>query len=120
MTIHQLLTHTSGLASETPEPLVGADARPTLRPELADVLGKQPVRHPAGRRHHYSNPGYALLGALVGRTRGPAGTRRCSRRSWTRSGMARTTLSPEPPHARGFAVHPWATSCSSSPPTPPG
>ena len=23
-------------------------------------------------------------------------------------GMARTTLSPEPPHARGFAVHPWA------------
>ena len=23
-------------------------------------------------------------------------------------GMARTTTSPEPPHARGFAVHPWA------------
>ncbi|MDH6132164.1 CubicO group peptidase (beta-lactamase class C family) [Kitasatospora sp. MAA4] len=107
LTIHQLLTHTSGLASETPEPwwerTVG-----TLRPELADVLGEQPVRHPAGRRHHYSNPGYALLGALVEQLRGEPWGQVLQREVLDPLGMTRTSLLPQMPHAGGFAVHPWA------------
>jgi hypothetical protein len=39
---------------------------------LLDVLGADPQLHPAGQRHHYSDPGYALLGALVERVRGEA------------------------------------------------
>ncbi|MDH6124785.1 serine hydrolase domain-containing protein [Kitasatospora sp. GP82] len=107
LTIAQLLAHTSGLASETPGPwwerTTGA-----LRPELADVLGEQPVRHPAGSRFHYSNPGFALLGALVERLRGEPWGDVLRREVLEPLGLTRTTLLPRAPHAGGFAVHPWA------------
>jgi D-alanyl-D-alanine carboxypeptidase len=66
-TIAQLLSHTAGLASETPGPWWERSPG-ELRPGLADILSPQP--HPAGRLFHYSNPGYGLLGALVGQLRG--------------------------------------------------
>ncbi len=81
-TVAQLLSHTSGLAAEADGPWWERTPG-ELRPELADIL--RPAPHPAGRIFHYSNPGYALLGALVGRLRGQAGNRRCSGRSWIRS-----------------------------------
>ena len=107
VTVGQLLAHTSGLASETPSPWWERTPG-SLRPELPDVLGPDPVRHPAGRRFHYSNPGYALLGALVEAKR---------RRAWHEVlreevleplGMRRTSREPQAPAAGGFAVHPWA------------
>ena len=70
--------------------------------------GISPARHPAGRLFHYSNPGYALLGALVGELRGRVWHEVLRQEILEPLGMARTTLQPEPPHARGFAVHPWA------------
>ena len=78
-----------------------------------------PGPHPAGRRFHYSNPGFALLGALVGRLRGQDWTE-ALRREILDLGMARTTTSPEPPHARGFAVHPWADAMQLEPAEPTG
>ena len=66
-TIAQLLSHTAGLASETPGPWWERSPG-ELRPGLGDILG--PARHPAGRLFHYSNPGYGLLGALIGQLRG--------------------------------------------------
>jgi CubicO group peptidase (beta-lactamase class C family) len=95
------------VASETPPPWwerVPGDARP----ELADVLGAEPLKHPAGRLFHYSNPGYALLGALVGRVRGEPWNDVLSHEVLTPLGMTRTTLVPQAPHALGWAVHPWA------------
>ena len=103
--IAQLLSHTAGLASETPGPW-WERSRGDLRPALADILG--PARHPAGRMFHYSNPGYGLLGALVGQLRGHGWEQALRQEILDPLGMARTTVSPEPPHARGFAVHPWA------------
>ncbi|MEC4015770.1 serine hydrolase domain-containing protein [Streptomyces sp. H27-D2] len=106
-TIAQLLSHTAGLAAEARGPWW--ERTPGgLRPELADVLGERPVRHPAGRTHHYSNPGYALLGALVERLRGEPWSEVLRREVLEPLGMARTTLLPQSPHAGGFAVHPWA------------
>jgi CubicO group peptidase (beta-lactamase class C family) len=107
VTIAQLLSHTAGLASETPGPWWERTPG-ELRPELASILGDHPGRHPAGRLFHYSNPGYALLGALAGRLRGLPWREVLRQEILAPLGMARTTLSPEPPHARGFAVHPWA------------
>ena len=104
-TIAQLLSHTAGLASETPGPWWERSPG-DLRPALADILG--PARHPAGRLFHYSNPGYGLLGALVGQLRGHGWEQALRQEILDPLGMARTTTSPEPPHARGFAVHPWA------------
>ena len=104
-TIAQLLSHTAGLASETPGPWWERSPG-ELRPGLAGILS--PAPHPAGRLFHYSNPGYGLLGALVGRLRGHGWDQALRQEILVPLGMARTTLSPEPPHARGFAVHPWA------------
>jgi CubicO group peptidase (beta-lactamase class C family) len=104
-TIAQLLSHTAGLASETPGPWWERSPG-ELRPGLADILA--PSRHPAGRLFHYSNPGYGLLGALVRQVGGQDWTEALRQRILDPLGMARTTTSAEPPHARGFAVHPWA------------
>ncbi|GAA2791667.1 serine hydrolase domain-containing protein [Streptomyces showdoensis] len=107
VTIAQLLGHSAGLAAETPSPWWERTPG-TVRPLLTDVLGERPQPHPAGRLHHYSNPGYTLLGSLVEALRG---------RSWAEAlrieileplGLRRTTVQPVAPHAGGFAVHPWA------------
>ena len=68
-TILQLLTHSAGLASESPEPWW--ERTPGhLRSTLDAVLGDQPMKHPPGRRFHYSNPGFTALGVLVEKLRG--------------------------------------------------
>ncbi len=80
-----------------------------LRPEPADLFDERPQLLPAGRRHHYSNVGYALLGALVERLRDGVPWGEVLRREVLEPlGMDRTTLRPEKPYASGWAVHPWA------------
>ncbi|MEU5050758.1 serine hydrolase domain-containing protein [Streptomyces sp. NPDC021096] len=106
-TIAQLLSHTSGLAAETGGPW-WERTDGALRPELADIFGERPQRHAAGRLHHYSNPGFALLGALVERLRGESWYEVLCREVLEPLGMRRTTLASQAPHAEGWAVHPWA------------
>ncbi|MER7717475.1 serine hydrolase domain-containing protein [Streptomyces flaveolus] len=106
-TIAGLLAHTGGLAAESPAPWWERTPG-SLRPELADVLGKQPLLHPVGRRHHYSNPGYTLLGALIERLRGAPWEDVLRREVLEPLGLDRTTTRPQAPHAGGWAVHPWA------------
>ncbi|PYC70192.1 serine hydrolase [Streptomyces tateyamensis] len=105
--IRELLCHAAGLSSETPGPWWERTPG-TLRPELSDLLEDQPFRHPAGERFHYSNPGYALLGALVERLRRQPWGEVLRQEVLEPLGMHRTTLLPQAPHAGGFAVHPWA------------
>ncbi|WSS24416.1 beta-lactamase family protein [Streptomyces sp. NBC_01190] len=107
LTIGQLLSHTSGLASETPGPWWERTPG-ELRPEVADLLGPAPVKHRAGSRYHYSNPGFALLGAVVERLRGRPWDDVLRAEVLEPLGMRRTTPLPRAPAAGGFAVHPWA------------
>lgn len=106
-TIAELLAHTSGLAAESPGPwwerTPGA-----LRPDLSDVLGEQPFRHSSGRRFHYSNPGYTVLGALVEKLREAPWDVVLRREVLEPLGLSRTGPRPQAPHAGGWAVHPWA------------
>jgi CubicO group peptidase (beta-lactamase class C family) len=107
VTVAQLLAHTSGLVAESG----GAwweRTRGELRPELADILPDRPRVHPAGRVFHYSNPGYGLLGGLVSKLRGRPWGEVLHEEVLGPLGMTRTTLLPQPPHVRGWAVHPWA------------
>ena len=106
-TIAELLAHTSGVAAESPAPWWERTPG-SLRPELADVLGEQPFLHPAGRRFHYSNPGYTLLGALVEKLRGAPWEDVLRREVLEPLGLDRTSGRPQAPHAGGWAVHPWA------------
>ncbi|PKV93790.1 CubicO group peptidase (beta-lactamase class C family) [Amycolatopsis echigonensis] len=107
VTIAQLLSHTSGLTSESPgqwwERSPGADWE-----ALVASLEKGATKLRPGSKFHYSNVGYGVLGELVARHR---------ERPWfdvvrdeilTPLGMNRTTPHPEGAHAEGFAVHPFA------------
>ncbi|GHE03782.1 serine hydrolase domain-containing protein [Streptomyces alanosinicus] len=106
-TIAELLAHTAGLAAESPAPWWERTPG-TLRPELSDVLGEQPLLHPVGRRHHYSNPGYTVLGALVEELRGAPWEEVLNREILEPLSLHRTSAQPQAPHAGGWAVHPWA------------
>jgi CubicO group peptidase (beta-lactamase class C family) len=106
-TIAELLAHTSGLAAETPGPWWERSPA-SLRPGLSDVLGEQPFLHPSGRRFHYSNPGYTLLGALVEELRGASWEDVLRREVLEPLGLNRTSTRAQAPHAGGWAVHPWA------------
>ncbi|WP_327402814.1 beta-lactamase family protein [Streptomyces sp. NBC_01288] len=106
-TIAQLLAHTSGLAAESPAPWWERTPG-SLRPELRDVLGEQPLLHPVGRRFHYSNPGYTVLGALIEELRGAPWEDVLRREVLEPLGLDRTSAQPQAPHAGGWAVHPWA------------
>ncbi|MFF8384100.1 serine hydrolase domain-containing protein [Streptomyces kanasensis] len=107
VTVAQLLGHSGGLAAESPGPWW--ERTPGgLRPGLPEVLGDRPLVHPPGRRHHYSNPGYTLLGALVAAVRGVPWEEALRGEVLEPLGMERTTSRPVAPYAEGWAVHPWA------------
>jgi CubicO group peptidase (beta-lactamase class C family) len=106
-TIAQLLSHTAGLVSESRGPWWERTPG-EMRPTLGDIFGDRPQVLPAGRQLHYSNPGFALLGALVSQLRGHSWDEAVRREILSPLGMTRTTLRAQAPHAGGFAVHPWA------------
>ncbi|MGC4947549.1 serine hydrolase domain-containing protein [Streptomyces sp. DT224] len=107
VTIRQLLGHSAGLGAETNAPWWERTPG-TLRPTLADVLDDQVGMHPPGNRHHYSNPGYTLLGSLVETVRGVSWEKVLRGEVLEPLGMHRTSSLPQAPHAGGWAVHPWA------------
>ena len=113
-TIAQLLSHTAGLAAEARGPWWERTPG-ELRPSLGDIFGDRPRPLPAGRQFHYSNPGFALLGALAGQLRGHSWDEAVRREILSPLGMTRTTLRAQSPHAGGFAVHPWADVMQSEP-----
>ncbi|MEV8600379.1 serine hydrolase domain-containing protein [Streptomyces griseoviridis] len=106
-TVGELLAHAGGLAAESPAPWWERTPG-SLRPGLADVLGERPLLHPAGRRFHYSNPGYTVLGALVEELRGAPWAEVLRREVLEPLGLDRTSAQPLAPYADGWAVHPWA------------
>ncbi|GII51927.1 serine hydrolase [Planotetraspora thailandica] len=107
VTIAQLLSHTSGLTAEPPgqwwerTPGVPATA-------LIDAMGPESARHRPGRRYHYSNVGFALLGEVVARKRSVPWEHALREEVLQPLGMLETTPRPRAPHATGYAVHPWA------------
>ncbi|MEU7745654.1 serine hydrolase domain-containing protein [Nonomuraea sp. NPDC049158] len=107
VSIAQLLSHTAGLTAEPPTGWW--ERTPGLPPDqLLALLGPQHAKHRPGRRFHYSNIGYGLLGELIARLRGMPWLRAVQQEVLQPLGLSATTERPRAPHATGYAVHPWA------------
>ncbi|HVT59544.1 MAG TPA: serine hydrolase domain-containing protein [Thermoanaerobaculia bacterium] len=116
ITLHQLLTHTSGLVDT-----LGDEYEPVSREEVIRRALAAPLQGPPGRRHRYSNAGYSLLAAVVEIVSGrPYGTY-LRERLFAPAGMRHTgfRLPPDdlPLLAHGYTAdgdwgtpldHPWA------------
>src|SRR5690606_11429253 len=109
-TIAWLLSHTSGLTSESPgawwERSQGGDWN-----DLSASLTPGETKHRPGRLFHYSNVGYGVLGELVARIRGAHWLDVVREEILEPLDMRHTTASPGEgglPHATGYAVHPFA------------
>jgi CubicO group peptidase (beta-lactamase class C family) len=66
VTIHHLLTHTSGLSGDQG----GGDDQPIGRDALVTRVLTQPLVAKPGERFEYSNEGYSLAGAIIERVSG--------------------------------------------------
>src|SRR5690348_7173742 len=108
MTIGQLLSHASGLRAETSGPWWERTEGTSLPELAASSLGEDAARFRPGRRHHYSNVGYALLGAVLAAQYGRPWYDVITSVLLRPLAMSRTTTRPQPPHATGYAVHPYA------------
>lgn len=110
VTIAQLLSHSAGLRAETAGPwwerTAGGDFSDLVTHSLQEPQAARLAR--PGRRFHYSNVGFALLGELVARLRGVSWEQAVTDEILRPLGMTRTTTRPQSPHAAGFAVHPYA------------
>lgn len=108
MTVGQLLSHSAGLRAETAGPWWERTPGSSLADLVSSSLQEDAARFRPGRRHHYTNVGYALLGALIATKSGNTWYEVIARDLLAPLSMVRTTMRPEPPHATGYAVHPYA------------
>ena len=106
-TVGQLLAHVGGVRAESPTNWW--ERSPGLPfDELAARTSASDVPHPAGRRFHYSNLGYGVLGELLARLHGRPWPDVVRDEVLLPLGMTRTTPRPDGRAAQGWAVHPWA------------
>ena len=73
VTIHHLLTHTSGIKSYTgisPDNMSGAFRRDLTHDELLDMFKNLPFDFAPGEQWRYNNSGYYLLGVIIERVTG--------------------------------------------------
>jgi CubicO group peptidase (beta-lactamase class C family) len=107
LTLRRMLAHLSGLQREPVGEVWEQPEGPQLDELLAGVEDAEAVL-PPGRRHHYSNLAYALLGEVVARRRGQPWSEALERRVLQPLGMARTTARRAAPYARGYLTDPYA------------
>lgn len=66
ITIHHLLTHTSGIKDFTKLKSINQIAEKDLSPaELVNSFKNEPADYPPGQRFEYNNSGYVILGYLI-------------------------------------------------------
>src|SRR5690348_2152428 len=99
-TIGQLLSHGAGLQAETS----GEWWERTPVGGFAEVVPGTVAPHAPGRRFHYSNLGYGVLGEVVARARGMSWFEALEAEVLRPLELSRTTYRPVGAHAVGYAV----------------
>ena len=105
-TVAQLLQHAGGTSAETAGPWWERAPGGDLASLVADVASRPPAGEP-GRRFHYSNVGFGLLGGMLEHHRGRSWVEVVTDEVLLPLGMTRTTPRPVAPAAPGLAVHPF-------------
>ena len=104
-TLRRLLSHSAAVPAEPAGPWWERHDDADLEDLRGRTRDQQQVLD--GRaEHHYSNLGYALLGAVVARVRGADWFDVVRHRVLEPLEMTRTTYAPQAPHAHGRSVHP--------------
>ncbi|MGH8793315.1 MAG: serine hydrolase domain-containing protein [Stackebrandtia sp.] len=85
ITVHQLLTHTSGLVDQ-----LGDDYDPIGRDELLEAAAESKLLWPPGTAHSYSNLGYSVLAAIVEEVSGLSYDEYLNEKLFAPAGMTQT------------------------------
>ncbi len=64
-TLHQLLTHTSGIPSYTGPPIRRLERMGATPRELLEIVAGKPLAYEHGTQFSYNNTGYVLLGMVI-------------------------------------------------------
>ncbi len=101
ITLHHLLTHTSGIGHWPDFPTLSL-FEPLARASLLSTIQAAPLRFAPGTQWAYSSPGYVLLAHLVEQSVGTPLATYLARHIFATLGMSRTgvgTVAPRPEHA---------------------
>jgi CubicO group peptidase (beta-lactamase class C family) len=116
MTVHHLLTHTSGIGHWDAIPLFDP-LRPADAGDLVPLIQQSTLRAAPGRAWSYSSPGYILLGQVVQAASGDTYAAFLSEHIFTPLGLSATSAGTAPAGvsvARGYRdgqpVRPWEMS----------
>jgi len=115
ITLAQLLSHTSGLRAESAGPWWERTPGVGFAELVSSSIRPEDLLWRPGRRFHYSNVGYAVLGELISRKRSAPFGEVVRTELLEPLRMGRTTLRPVAPNAAGVAVHPHADLIVSEP-----
>jgi CubicO group peptidase (beta-lactamase class C family) len=107
LTIRAMLSHTAGLQREPVGNVWDTASIPKSDQVIADLARAEAVL-PPGRRWHYSNLTYALLGHLVGRKLGGTWEEVLADRLLIPLGLADTTVERRAPYAQGYLVEAYS------------
>jgi CubicO group peptidase (beta-lactamase class C family) len=94
VTIHHLLTHTSGLGNYWNARFEAARDRTRSVSDYLALFAEDPLLFQPGGRAEYSNAGYIVLGALIERVSGTSYDDYVHEHIYQRAGMADTEASP--------------------------
>ena len=103
LTLHQLLTHTSGLGDAH-----GGDHEAVDKAEALKRIAAQKLRFPPGSSFSYSNSGYTLLAAVIERVSGMSYIDFVRRRLFVPAGMTSTGFYNEPLWSGRAVFHGYA------------
>jgi CubicO group peptidase (beta-lactamase class C family) len=115
-TVRRLLSHTAGVQRE-PSGDVWDTLRVPDRDRLLAELDRAEQVLPPGRRYHYSNLGFALLGHLAGRLRGGTWAEVLAERVLEPLGLGSVTAEPGDRAATGYLVDAYSDHVRAEPAT---
>ncbi len=101
VTIHQLLTHTSGIGDFFNREYLARKKEIRSVAELMPLFAAEPLAFPPGEKWQYSNGGYAVLGRVIELVSGLPYEEYLQRHVFAPAGMRRSSGDPREPYARG-------------------